>query len=315
MNIPEQDGVYITQDGDYLRALAVKAYGNEKLWTKIWKANPGIVNPDLIYPGTSLYIPPEDEIQTAREEVRENQYEKKPKGTLTLIIDGREVPVKQARFGYGIDLLASSWNAEIAWTPGKDTKLDKATARGSFAPSDIYLGGQHMGSGRLYSRKNHIGAREMTKQLTFYSTTKDLVDSCLLPAMSEIKDSDLKQIADKILAANGIPVVFIDPPGPPFEVIQRDGVETVAKYFQRLASQRGLFVSCDERGRVVFQKLATAGKPAAHLEWNGRTATEYDVEFNLLRLNRKSVEAEHVCYGEIGGTGHSRYKRICDPSV
>ncbi|MFP3041896.1 hypothetical protein LQZ19_08745 [Treponema primitia] len=232
-----------------------------------------------------------------------------PKGTIKLKIEGREVKTMQGRFAYGIDLFASLWNAEIAWFPGKDSALDKSTARGSFADSELSLGGELVGTGCLYTRENIITANGITKQLEFYSKTADLVDSCLFPALSEIRDSDLKQIAEKVLADNDIPVKFIDPPGAPFEVIERQGVETVAKYFQRLAAQRGLFISTDPTGTLIFQKAIQSGKPVAHLEWGGKTATEYRAKFD-----DRTRYAKYIA-GSQAGDGEPIYATAYDPKV
>lgn len=50
---------YTIQPHDYLRWIAVRAYGNELLWPQIFNANRGVLgpDPDLIYPGVRIYIP------------------------------------------------------------------------------------------------------------------------------------------------------------------------------------------------------------------------------------------------------------------
>jgi prophage tail gpP-like protein len=138
-----------------------------------------------------------------------------------------------------------------------------------------------MASGVLYGRKNHLTADKMTKTLNFYSRTADLIDSNLFPSTAEIVKSDLKKIADVILGAGNFGYEFIDDPGKAFANVQRNDVEMVSGYFQRLAAQRGLFVSCNEFGKVVFQKLHTDGESVANIEYGvTKNATEYSVEFN-----------------------------------
>lgn len=51
-------GPYTVHPGDSLWAIAQKAYGDGRLWTNIWQANPQISNPDLIHPGDIIEIPP-----------------------------------------------------------------------------------------------------------------------------------------------------------------------------------------------------------------------------------------------------------------
>ena len=49
---------YTVQAGDCLWTLAEKYYGNGTQYKRLAAANPAITNPDLIYPGQVLTIPP-----------------------------------------------------------------------------------------------------------------------------------------------------------------------------------------------------------------------------------------------------------------
>ncbi|MFQ3663787.1 MAG: LysM peptidoglycan-binding domain-containing protein [Chloroflexaceae bacterium] len=50
---------YTIQPHDYLRWIALRAYGNELLWPEIFQANRNVLgpDPDLIFPGVRIYIP------------------------------------------------------------------------------------------------------------------------------------------------------------------------------------------------------------------------------------------------------------------
>lgn len=50
---------YTIQPRDFLRWISQRAYGNEMLWPEIYNANRRVLgpNPDLIYPGVTVYIP------------------------------------------------------------------------------------------------------------------------------------------------------------------------------------------------------------------------------------------------------------------
>jgi hypothetical protein len=54
---PEQQGKYEIRQGDTLWDIANAFYRDPFLWPLIWKSNPSINDPDLIYPGTALVIP------------------------------------------------------------------------------------------------------------------------------------------------------------------------------------------------------------------------------------------------------------------
>ncbi len=50
---------YTIQPHDYLRWIALRAYGNELRWPEIYHANRNVLgpDPDLIYPGVRIYVP------------------------------------------------------------------------------------------------------------------------------------------------------------------------------------------------------------------------------------------------------------------
>jgi hypothetical protein len=53
------DGEYLVRSGDTLAGIAGRKYGKDGCWPGIWAANSGkISNPDLIYVGQELTIPP-----------------------------------------------------------------------------------------------------------------------------------------------------------------------------------------------------------------------------------------------------------------
>ncbi|MBI2350331.1 MAG: LysM peptidoglycan-binding domain-containing protein, partial [Deltaproteobacteria bacterium] len=53
--------IYKVKRGDSLWRLAKKFYGDPNLWKKIYDANKGVIkNPNRIYPGQTLKIPPKD---------------------------------------------------------------------------------------------------------------------------------------------------------------------------------------------------------------------------------------------------------------
>lgn len=55
-------GEYIIQKGDTLWGISEKHYNDTFLWPKLWKFNPHIENPDLIFPGTKIRIPSKEEL-------------------------------------------------------------------------------------------------------------------------------------------------------------------------------------------------------------------------------------------------------------
>ena len=54
---PEQPGKYVIRQGDTLWDIANAFYRDPFLWPLIWKSNPSVNDPDLIYPGNTLVVP------------------------------------------------------------------------------------------------------------------------------------------------------------------------------------------------------------------------------------------------------------------
>jgi LysM repeat protein len=72
----EQDK-YIIKKGDTLWDISNAFYKDPFLWPLLWKANPYITNPDLIYPGNKLAIPSLAPIERAMEKPAERKAEEK----------------------------------------------------------------------------------------------------------------------------------------------------------------------------------------------------------------------------------------------
>jgi len=70
-----EDGKYTIKQGDTLWDISNAFYKDPFLWPLLWKANPYITNPDLIYPGNKLAIPSLAPIERAIEKPAEEAVE------------------------------------------------------------------------------------------------------------------------------------------------------------------------------------------------------------------------------------------------
>jgi nucleoid-associated protein YgaU len=68
LNPKIESTTHVVAAGDSLSKIAKKYYGDSMKWKKIHEANKELIpNPDLIYPGQMLVIPPDSTSNTTKE--------------------------------------------------------------------------------------------------------------------------------------------------------------------------------------------------------------------------------------------------------
>lgn len=223
-------------------------------------------------------VSPAEAREQAQNAAREASLASKPPEAITLLIEGKEVPVISANISRSIDTMADAWTCDIQWIPGKDKDLDNRVGPYSYAKAQIFIGSRLVNTGRLYSVKNHFDEQGLTKHLEFWSYTADLIDSHMPPLAGwEWQNSSLYDIASGLCQALGA-----SPPlsvgisqivtGPlwtqisePFDFVQGQITETYADLFTKLAFQRGALVTNDRYGMLLITHGATSGPVVASL--------------------------------------------------
>ncbi|MDR2490279.1 MAG: LysM peptidoglycan-binding domain-containing protein [Spirochaetaceae bacterium] len=325
LTIPQQGAAYVVKQGDYLRNIALRAYGNEMEWPRIRDANPAITNPDLIYPGMVILIPvkpppsppPAPSADSITEPAGALAAVKKQrsinlrlpngapiiKAVVTLGDEDKELDCITGQFSYGLDTFAPAWIVTVPWTPGNDKYFDKNTAAGSFAKSKITLNGEIKGAGFLGIRTNTISNSGMTKQLTFFNKTKDLLDSSHSTKWAEMRNATLKDYAESMCGALGYNVTVSVDTGKPFPVIQSPTGLTYAQVLQNLASNRGFFIGgfADEKANpeIIIRKLPRPGEPVADLKYGGDNVPNWQITIDDTKRFR--------VYGTYAQSGDGNY--------
>jgi hypothetical protein len=338
LSIPAQGNAYVVKRGDYLRAIAKQAYGDEMAWPRIWDANPQLHSrkptplypnkEDLIYPGDTLFIPPQlpevpappdpgvivddTPLPISPPPVRPPRL--LPSGAP--IIDAEVTLGEQTlhciegKFTYGFDTFAPSWMVKVPWDPGRDAVFDRNSKRGSFAPSTIHLMGVLKGTGRLYIRAPTMDTGGITKQLTFYSRTKDLLDSSLTTKMKEYPSTTLKEYVEDCARALGYKVTFQTDTGKPFDSIQWQAGMKIGEVLQNLAAHRGFYVTADTKGDVVVWKMHTRNQsPVALIESGGDLALGFKTTYDDTKRFRS-----YGTYFHTGG-GKTVYSEAVDETI
>ena len=272
---------YIVKSGDYLRALAQRAYGDEMLWKRIQNANPSVIaNGDLIYPGDRIYIPGKPLDENAQKSAAALFARSDPE-TFNLTIGSRTVPVICGRVQRSLDTIYDTWTATIAWEPGADPEIDKLTEFHTFSPSTILLGSHLVGTGKLYKVKKKQTLSGSTKDLTFNTATVDLVDSKMPINWSlEWWDVTLGQVAADLLGNLGYRYKFLTNPPGIFPEVVIEKVESYGAFLIRLAGQRSVLLTSDEYGAVIFLKPSSTSKPVGIIEEAEPGPAEWECEFD-----------------------------------
>jgi prophage tail gpP-like protein len=253
---------YKIKKDDWLTRIAARAYGQSEKWTIISDANKQALrsgDPNLIFPGEIVFIP------KLAERKKPKTLKGKDKDDLSLVIDDVEIPVKDLKVLQTMDTAAWGWTASIAWTPGLDSKLDKATKEYGFQDATAFLGNDALIEGRLYIVTPDGNAGGRTKTLAGFSLTKDAIDSTFNPPF-EFNNQTLKQVATKLIEPLGISVIWDIDDDLKFKKITASESDKIMPFLQKYIKQRGALLSTDSAGNVVALKANAKGESVGTIE-------------------------------------------------
>jgi prophage tail gpP-like protein len=246
---------YTIKAGDTLSSIASSAYGDPALFTRIQKANQSTIISDEITTGEILNIPvlPEDEI--FKTSLAKLKLSNKSKNDLTILVDDLEIPILSARIIRTIDNAADAWSSVLSWNPGENKELDKRLRPYAYPKASVYIGGELVINGVLYTVESNLSARGRTKTLAGWSFTADAIDSTLQPPY-EKNNVTLKQRADELVESLGIRAVFNDDVGGKFDRVTAAATDTVFSHLAKLATQRGFLITSSPNGDLLFTKAS-----------------------------------------------------------
>lgn len=272
---------YTVEDENSLSQIAARAYGDEKLWPRIWSANQFILrsgDPDLIFPGEVISIPVLPERQKLKTAVSDPVIPGKDKDDMTIVIDGLEIKSMNSRVVRTMDTAADAWSASLEWEPGVNLDIDKRVRPYAYPPASVYIGGKLMVNGILYVSETDLTGSKSIKRLEGFSFTIDLVDSTLKPPY-EKNNVTLKQRAEEIVRPFGIDVVFDIEEGGAFDRVTADENDSPVQHLAGLASQRSALVSSTVNGDFLIHRTATGG-PVDTLEEGKPGALGFKARFD-----------------------------------
>lgn len=251
---------YRVVTGDTFEIIARKQYGDEKQAISIASANPGAAEPLVV--GTELSIPdqPSAPLDVLQQSAADNQNE------VAVLIDGRRFRfwenIRVTRSIDAMDVLEFSAPFESGLQTFRETFRPF-----SYKPVVVTVGGVPLFTGTMIGSMPAVDSTRRAIVVSAYSTPGVLND-CTAPASAypiEYNDQGLREIATTLAQPFGIAVSFDADQGAVFERAASGTTEKVLDFLTKLAQQRGLIISSDEKGKLLIQQSVNGGAPVAVL--------------------------------------------------
>lgn len=241
---------YITQDGDTFEIISRKVYGREDREKLLRSANPGAIEP--LIAGLMLITPLDSSAPKNAPQVSnvDNPDE------VSVVIASKHI-----RFFTGYRIIQSMDSfSRIELTAPNEPGVDVFDVIKPFGyePIEVSVGGQLLFSGTVISVMPVLSVRGNTVLVKAYARPGVLND-CTAPASMaplEFLDQTIAQIAATVAEPFGITTHFTADAGPAFETVALNPGKKILAFLAKLASQRDLVITNDERGDLVFQQSA-----------------------------------------------------------
>jgi prophage tail gpP-like protein len=243
---------YIIVKGDTLSGIASQAYGLPAKWRVIWDANKSTLksdDPNLIFPGEVILIPSIPEIEPLE---GDDILPGESREDFAIIVDGQRLLVQSARALRTMHTAADGWNAVQLW-PRDDEELQDLVRPYAYQRAQVYVGGQLVITGQLYTPTNEASTKAYTQRLMGASYTKDVVDSSVQPPY-EYRNLTIDKLAKQLVEPLGIDLVIDDgiDIGGPFERVTATASDKIFDFLAKLARQRSLLISSTPRGELLL---------------------------------------------------------------
>ncbi len=243
---------YTIVKGDTLWDIAAQAYGLPQKWRVIWDANKSTLksgDPNLIYPGEVIIIPKIKEVEPLE------GADILPGDSLqdfTIVLDGTRLVVQSARALRTMHTAADGFNALQLWARD-NVELQGLVTPYGYQKAEVYVGGQLVITGQLYTPTNKASAKEYSQTIKGASYTKDVVDSSVQPPY-EYRNITIDKLAAKLIEPLGIDLVVDDQidVGGPFDRVTAEPSDKIFDFLAKLAKQRSLLISSTPRGELLL---------------------------------------------------------------
>ena len=257
---------HTVKSGDTLGKISVRYYGYFSKWSDIVKANPQLSGrktasdgSPLIFPGDILIIPEKEKATaTSAEPTKTVILDEDAKQDMSLVIDGKKFT---GFTGYTLVQSVKGVDAFSFSAPYDSAKEDlrKAFAPFIFHDCKVYYDGDMVFNGVVLAPAVSLSPDASTLNVQGYAKCGVLIDSCLPESLfpAEYSGMNLKQIAETVCGPFGVNVVIDGDIGDVFDKVEIDVGGKVWEFLEKLADQRGLFLSNTQDGSLLIYKPKT----------------------------------------------------------
>lgn len=314
----KQGEYYSVKDGDRLWMIALVCYGDRYRYGDIVSANPQLNGrkpasdgSPVIYQGDRIFIPVDkSELPDGSQSFAIQQA-----SSFSVIVDGEPIAVTTGEFyeafDTGCDMVTFTVDPESLSRNVSD-KLKPFR----YTPVKLTMNGILRFTGRVYDVDSKCDSSKWEKTVTCYSLTADFCDSVVNPPLEQ-KNISLKARATQLVKEWGLSVT-VEGSDKQFPKVVAEPEQKRFDHIKKLAHDRKLVVTCNERGNLVLCKPKTSGKPVAVIEQGGTIATSFSLKtegrkrFSHYRIAGKT-KTEKSITGE--KTKHSATRTIVDKNM
>lgn len=256
---------YTVKQGDTIDGIATKQYGIGSESGRILSANASVADPLNLKPGTLLTIP---DIDNSSSKNNPSNISFDSTNEVALLIDQKKFTFwTDVGITRSMDTIGDRFELKAPWTP---ENLEHRKIFKPFGYQDvvIYVGGEKLITGTAVNVSPFAEANKQDLTISGYSKAAVLNDVTMpLSAWPlEFSNLDLKQIAEKLVVPFGLSVKFKAEQGAQFKKVTLTPDRKIYPFLIELAKQRGLVISSDVDGNLVFQKSSTESASSSIIE-------------------------------------------------
>lgn len=248
--------LYIVKENDTLEGIARKQYGLSEESARIASANANITNLAKLKVGELLTIPDIDNADFKKNPLRVNA----AGDTITLLINGYKFDFwPSIKINRSIDTIGDTFELTAPWLP-ENSRFRKIFKPFGYQDVVVYIGGEKIISGTAVNINPNSNANQKEVKISGYSRAAVLNDVMMPSSAFPLQFSNLTllQIAQRLSTPFGIKVIFKTSPGAPFKNVVLAPDKKIYPFLIELATQRGIIISSDADGNMIFQKSTTS---------------------------------------------------------